>query len=772
MVDLAVVSLRRPRRRSSGLRKLGIGAVMTRRDILFCAVAILLSMLVRVPGAVATVLGDVRIVVLDPQKQVVKGAKVTLRAQHSDFSKTDVTNDIGEVFIRSIPVGDYTVTVEAKGFAGDQQAVTVVSGNVSVLQFALTISTVAEQLNVVGNPAIVSSDSATPTTLVNRIDIAETPGADKSNSLAMVTDYVPGAYMAHDQLHIRGGHQVSWLIDGVPVANTNIASNIGPQLDPKDIDYLEAQRGSYAADYGDRTYGVFNIVPRTGFERDNEGELVLSFGNYNQTNDQVSFGGHSQHFAYYTSMNGNQSEYGLMAPVAQVIHDQDYGLGGFASLIYLPGNRDEFRLIASARADDYQVPNVPSDQAADVRDNEVERDQFTIFSWIRTLSPSLQLTVSPFYHFNEANYLGGATDPLISTEKRSSQYAGAQIVLGDTTKVNSVRGGLYGFFQHDSDFFGIQGQGLSVAQAVTVNGNLSAAFVDDQYRPTKWLTLTGGVRLTHFDGTLSENAADPRAGVAFRIPRVNFILRAFYGRYYQAPPLATVSGPLVEAALTQGLGFLPLKGERDEEYQFGGTLPIRGWAVDADYFHTRAANFFDHNNIGNSNVFFPITITSAYIRGIEATMRSPRLGKRVQLFLTYSRQRAEGVGNITGGLTDFSPGTGAYYLDHDQRHTLNAGFNTTLPQHTFLASVVHYGSGFTDGDGLIGAGNSGPEHLPGHIIFDLSGGKSFGENWSVAVHSTNTADKRWLLDNSLTFGGTHFVDPRQVYVELRYRFHY
>ena len=54
---------------------------------------------------------------------------------------------------------------------------------------------------------------------------------------------------------------------------------------PKDIDYLEVQRGSYQADQGDRTYGVFNVVPRTGFERDNEGELIASGGNFGQTND-------------------------------------------------------------------------------------------------------------------------------------------------------------------------------------------------------------------------------------------------------------------------------------------------------------------------------------------------------------------------------------------------------------------------------------------------------------------------------------------------------
>src|SRR6202041_2031312 len=134
----------------------------------------------------------------------------------------------------------------------------------------LKVAKQAQTVTVISEAPPAQEESVTPTTLVTREEIAETPGAAQSNSLAMITDYVPGAYYTHDQLHVRGGHQVSWLVDGVPVPNTNIASNVGPQFDPKDIDYMEVQRGSYDADYGDRTYGVFNVVPRTGFERDKD----------------------------------------------------------------------------------------------------------------------------------------------------------------------------------------------------------------------------------------------------------------------------------------------------------------------------------------------------------------------------------------------------------------------------------------------------------------------------------------------------------------------
>ncbi len=228
-----------------------------------------------------------------------------------------------------------------------------------MLHFQLQVAGKSENITVSAAPETAPTDTVTPTTLLSRLDVQRTPGADRTNSLAMITDYVPGAYVTHDQLHIRGGHQVSWLVDGVPVPNTNIAANLGPQFDPKDFDYLEADRGSYSAGLGDRTYGVFNIAPRTGFERNNQAELVTSFGNFYQTNDQLSFGSHTQRFAYYASVNANRSNLGLQPAVPQVVHDAENGYGGFGSLIFNPDASNQLRLVTSLRKDYYQVPYDP-----------------------------------------------------------------------------------------------------------------------------------------------------------------------------------------------------------------------------------------------------------------------------------------------------------------------------------------------------------------------------------------------------------------------------
>src|SRR5271156_2103894 len=185
----------------------------------------------------ATIFGKIQGIVHDPQHRPIAGATVVLKATTSAFTQSTQTDADGQFTFTAITVGDYSVSVTQAGFGSSQQTVTVDSNSSPILHFQLQLAAVNQSATV----------SVTPTTLIDRADIAQTPGADRSNSLQMITDYVPGSYYTHDQLHIRGGHQVSWLIDGVPIPNTNIASNLGPQIDPKDIDYLEVQRGSYDA---------------------------------------------------------------------------------------------------------------------------------------------------------------------------------------------------------------------------------------------------------------------------------------------------------------------------------------------------------------------------------------------------------------------------------------------------------------------------------------------------------------------------------------------
>ena len=739
----------------------------------------------------ATVFATVQGVVHDPQHRPIADAAVTLRAADSSFTLRATTDTEGAFELPQTPIGAYRLQVSANGFATVDEIIVIASGTNPVVHVALPVASATESVVVDGATAQV--DSVTPTTLVSREMIEETPGASRATSFAAITDYVPGAYMCHDMLHMRGGHQTSWLIDGVNIPNTNIAANVGPQISPADTDQIEVQRGSYAADIGDRTYGVFNVVPRNGFERDREAELRVTGGNFYTGETALSAGDHSQRTAWYASLAAARSNYGLETPIAPVVHDATNSQSGFGSFLVNPNAKNQFRFNGQLRQDFFQVPVDPNQSdwltqlynSSGLRDGQTERDGFLIADWVHTLSPTSIFEIAPFYHWNVANYDSKlATDlPTATTFHPTSNYAGLQASVRGEVKRNNLAATFYSFYQHDSSLFGVV---FNDSLAPTIHetdtatgGNVEGSF-SDSYRVTDWLTLLAGVRLSSFHGANTENYADPRFGAAFIIPRMNWVLRGFYGRYYQAPPLASVNGPLLAYANLNNTGFIGLSGERDEEHEFSIQIPYRGWALEVDNFKTRINNFLDHSNIGESNVFIPITVDGALVRAWEATLRSPSLWRRGQFHLAYSNQIAEQRGPITGGLIctencDVSPGYSP--VDHDQRHTLNTGFTATLPMRSWFSSNVYYGSGFSNGtkgpdaNGDIVSPYQG-NYLPVHTTFDASAGKALGENFKLAVTVINVTNHRVLTDSSLTIGGFHYNDPRQVSAELRYRFHF
>ena len=753
--------------------------------ITFILLAIVLSLSHR---AYASIFGTVEGIVHDPQHRPIAGADVRIQSATADVTLTARTNQEGSFRIAAVPVGNYIVTIHQPGFSKIEQHITVASNTSPILHFELTIARVEQSTAVTTEVQTVNVDSVTPTTLVDKTTIIRTPGASRTNGLQMITNYVPGSYVTHDMLHMRGGHQVSWLIDGVQIPNTNIGTNLGAQIDPKDIDYLEVQRGSYNADIGDRTYGVFNVVPRTGFESNNQGELVLSAGNFYQTNDQISFGSHTEKFAYYASLNGNRSNYGLQPPVSHPYHDAVNGYGGFGSFIYNRTPQDQFRLVTQLRTDYFQIPYDPDPNSLEnqvynssgLRDGQHETDGLTIFSWVHTFNPSTLLQVSPYYHYNSASYEPDLNDlPVATTSDRASNYAGVQASISTEIARNTLQAGIFSFGQHDRYTFGSifnDGSSQNFLNNDAASGGLVEGFLSDNYKLTPWLTLIAGLRQSWFRGDFTEKVTSPRVGVAIQIPKLNWVFRGFYGRYYQPPPLLTASGPIVAYANSQNTSFVPLHGERDEEHQFGVQIPFRGWLLDIDNFRTRANNFLDHSNIGESSIYYPVTIDGALIRGWELTLNSPRLWRYGRAHVTYSNQIAEQRGPITGGLICFpiaSPQCDAGFtykpVDHDQRNTLNVGFNANLLWQIFASTNVYYGSGFTNG-------NPNPQYpgdyLPQHTTFDISVGKTFAEKLAVSLTSLNVANRTVLLDNSFTFGGFHYNDPRQLYAEVRYRFHY
>ena len=222
-----------------------------------------------------------------------------------------------------------------------------------------------------------------------------------------------------------------------------------------------------------------------------------------------------------------------------------------ARFIFNVDPKDQLRLVGSLRRDFYQMPIDPADIANGViqLDGQHESDGYLNFSWVRTLRHDGLLTVSPFYHFNSANYDSSPLDfPNAITDHRASSYVGAQTTLSATMARNTIQGGLYGFWQHDDQLFGVlfnDGQIRHLGSA-DPHRKRGSGIRGRQVCSDSVADVSGGVRQTHFSSpTFSENPTSPRAGVSVRIPRLNWVFRGFYGQFYQPPPLVTVSGPLL-----------------------------------------------------------------------------------------------------------------------------------------------------------------------------------------------------------------------------------
>ncbi len=98
-------------------------------------------------GIFATLTG----LVTDPSQSVVSGAKVTLRNVESGSVRETVSNGEGYFTFASVPVGTYSVTVEASGFKTHKEdAIRLGGGDQRSVNVALAVGGSTETVEVTG----------------------------------------------------------------------------------------------------------------------------------------------------------------------------------------------------------------------------------------------------------------------------------------------------------------------------------------------------------------------------------------------------------------------------------------------------------------------------------------------------------------------------------------------------------------------------------------------------------------------------------------------
>jgi YbbR domain-containing protein len=145
-----------------------------------------------VPGLLAVPIliaatGSVRGIVHDPQHRPLPGAQVVLHGRNATVTKTVQSDGNGEFQINDVPEGAYTVDVSARGFRLLEQQAVVTADKAPVLHFRLELAPVSSSVEVSGAISKLNPQTSTVQTLVSPEDIAQTAGADQTNSLAMIS---------------------------------------------------------------------------------------------------------------------------------------------------------------------------------------------------------------------------------------------------------------------------------------------------------------------------------------------------------------------------------------------------------------------------------------------------------------------------------------------------------------------------------------------------------------------------------------------------------
>ncbi|HJZ79896.1 MAG TPA: carboxypeptidase-like regulatory domain-containing protein, partial [Pyrinomonadaceae bacterium] len=146
--------------------------------------------------AQGTVTGAIGGTVINPNKEVVVGAAVTVKNDGTGKEDSGTTDDSGRFKIPSLQPGDYTVTVKSSGFADfTQQKVIVEVGRETTLEVPMSLAGVQSTVEVTSEAPVINTTQQDFSSNMNQTAISELPinGQRWSNFALLTPGTVPDA---------------------------------------------------------------------------------------------------------------------------------------------------------------------------------------------------------------------------------------------------------------------------------------------------------------------------------------------------------------------------------------------------------------------------------------------------------------------------------------------------------------------------------------------------------------------------------------------------
>jgi outer membrane receptor protein involved in Fe transport len=219
--------------------------------------------------------GTLHGVVSDPTGAAVPTARVTATLDERGTQRAATGDAQGGYVLTLLPIGTYTVQIEAPGFKGfRRQGVTLTANQNVRVDATMELGSLNESVSVTAEAPLVDSRSSVVGTLIDSRRVLELP--INGRNVIGLASLLPGVLgvsapqtftgdRSGPTLTISGsrGNQNLFLFDGAH--HNALFRNTGLNFPPPDaVQEVKVLTNSFSAEYGRNAGSVFNIVTRSG----------------------------------------------------------------------------------------------------------------------------------------------------------------------------------------------------------------------------------------------------------------------------------------------------------------------------------------------------------------------------------------------------------------------------------------------------------------------------------------------------------------------------
>ena len=226
-------------------------------------------------AAWAQTTGTIRGTVTDPSGAVVPGANVTAIQSDTHLSRSLTTNESGDFEFPALPVGRYSVAVQAPGFKlSRHDEIEVRLGHVSTVDVTLELGPVAQVVKAEAAAPLIEIVSTQIGAVVNDKAVVELPlNARDTYQLLQLQPGVQSQlgsdlFYGSDQpgvVSVNGGRGRSnnYTVNGGD-ANDQFANLPGVEPSPDTIEEFRVLTNTFDAEFGRNSGAVVNVVTKSG----------------------------------------------------------------------------------------------------------------------------------------------------------------------------------------------------------------------------------------------------------------------------------------------------------------------------------------------------------------------------------------------------------------------------------------------------------------------------------------------------------------------------